>query len=120
MAIKIPNHKTGTHWPGIAFEVLHDGDPKSLVDATIKVAFKQNASLVNADLVLSTTDDTITITDAAAGQFKLGPVDPEEAFPITLPPGTYYFDILIKYDNGQVYCISDGTWEITRTVTVLK
>lgn len=107
----IPKHKRGDTWDGISsITITSNNQPVVLTGAVIKMELREDIDAPVA-LTLSTTDNTIVVTDALQGTFTIPPIL------INIPFGKYFYDIQITFANGVVKTYIDGTWEITADIT---
>jgi hypothetical protein len=110
MAFNI-THKRGDTWKGLILEVLLNGSPLDLTDATIRMQVKKDSSDDEALLEFTTVNDTVIIGDAPNGLFEI----PETI--VDLFPRVYQYDIEIITTTGRVITPFDGTFTITSDVT---
>jgi hypothetical protein len=86
--------------------------PIDLTNSTIVMQVKVNPSDDTSVLQLSTQDNTITITDAINGKFKINSIN------INIPSGMYYYDIQFTFlSSSKVKTYLYGTFNVTQDVT---
>lgn len=96
-------------FPGVNFTVTVNTVVLNLTDATIRMQVRKSRNETPIlDLALGTG---LTITDAAAGKFKI-----DEQI-ISGTPGMYYYDIEITLSGGDVKTYIKGTFTIVGDVT---
>jgi hypothetical protein len=111
MTYDIPSHRRGDTWDGInSITINVNGAPVNLTDASIKMEFRQSIDSPVA-LTLSTTDNSIVITNAAEGTILI------PARIIEIPFAKYLYDLQVTYSTGVVKTYMSGTWEITPDIT---
>ncbi len=104
----IKKHKKGDTWNGGTFTLEVNAAPADLTDAAITSTFRDPNGDPRATF---SVDDGITITDAAAGEFKF------DKQVINWPAATYIYDIQITFANGDVKTYIAGTWPICQDAT---
>jgi hypothetical protein len=97
----------------------YDGSPFNLAGYTIRMTAKRDVNDSDADAVfqLSTTDGTITITDAAGG---IAQAQPERSSTDTLTNDiAVYWDVQLAEDGAPnvTYTVDNGTLQIVRDIT---
>lgn len=89
----------------IGVEYQEDGEPVSLVGATVRFTIK------DTEYDTSTDDSTAlvvkNITDGTSGGIATITIDPADTATIT--PGTLYYDVKVEKANGDIYKIDEGT-----------
>jgi hypothetical protein len=111
MTYDIPSHRRGDTWDGINSVAINSNDqPINLTGAAIKMELREDID-APATFTLSTTDNTIVITNAAQGTFTIPPIL------VDIPFGKYLYDIQITFANGVVKTYVEGTWEIVADIT---
>lgn len=105
-------------WDGITITMTTSTDggvtstPMDLNNTTITMQIKINATDDSPVLQLSTTDNTVTITDATNGVFKINPIN------ISLDAGMYYYDIQFNFAaSNKIKTYMFGTFNVTQDVT---
>ena len=94
----------------------------NVVDITgAKIMFTVKKNFYDADslaVIQKTTDDDITITDAANGvaQIRLTPADTDPATNTDLDLTTYVYDIQVQL-HGNTFTLITGNLTITRHIT---
>lgn len=107
----IPKHKRGDTWVGINNIVIAtNGAPVDLTGATIRMDFRKSIDSPAA-LTLSTSNNSIIITQPTQGAFTIPPRI------IEIPFGIYLYDLQVTYPNGVVLTYIEGTWEIVADIT---
>lgn len=100
----------GTTFDGAEFTFKINGVVQSLAGFQLKCEFKKVKTGISAKTL--TIGNGITITDAAAGKFKI------DAFKIELEPALYHYDILFTWpvtNRDKIYVW--GTLPVTQNVT---
>lgn len=95
-----PDHKRGTTFGGLQFELLINGVAKSLVGATINMKITKGT-------IFSTTTGELVITDAAGGKFQVR----EQV--INLSPKVHSYELEFVFGDGKRKTYVKGTWRIT-------
>ena len=103
--------KRNQTWAGLTVQFLLNDVPVDLTGAVIKMQIKKEPCSSTPEIEFSTTDGTITITNALQGRFA---VDPYE---FDLAPRNYYYDIFVEHANRKDYIVDVSRFEITSTVT---
>lgn len=98
-----PDQTQGTTFDGVEFQVNVDDVAMNLAGVTIKVVMR---SSLNNQIFLKQAGSGITVTDAAAGIFRIDP------FAITYPIGTYSYDITFVFTSGAIKTYIKGTIKI--------
>ena len=112
MLYNFPNHTKGGTYDGTSFTITVNGSPLVITGATIKMSMKLDKTSATVAKTLSTTDNSIKITDGANGTFEV----PEQV--IDVAAGVYYYDIQITLLDGTVKTYIDGQWKILQDITV--
>lgn len=111
MTYNIPPHRRGDTWDGInSITINVNGVPINLTDAIVKMEFRQGLDAPVA-LTLSTTDESIIVTNAAQGIISIPPKK------IEIPFKKYLYDLQVTYSTGVVKTYMSGTWEIIADIT---
>lgn len=108
--IKINRGTTRT----MAFEYRRDGEPRSLVGATLRFTVKATEWDSDADDSTALIRKDITEhTDAAAGESEiiLTPADTD------VTPGKYYWDIRVEESTGEIYKVAEGRLKVDGSPT---
>lgn len=109
MIYNFPTHISGDTFDGVQFTMNLNGVPMSLTDVAIKCDFKKKNT---SQLVLSMqVSSGITITDSAAGEFRIN------AFDVNLEPGNYEYDIQFTFPSLSKKTYIKGDWTITKQIT---
>jgi len=106
MAYNLSNHKTGDTFDGATFTVSVNASPLDLTAATITMLLKRGDCSGQVALTLNTTSG-LTITDALNGVFQI-----DEQI-ISIPAGTYYYEITFVLADASVKTYISGNWTIT-------
>lgn len=111
MTYNIHSHRRGDTWDGINSIIINvNGIPINLTNATIKMDFRQDLDAPVA-LTLSTTDNSIMITNAMEGTITIPPQK------IEIPFAKYLYDLQVTYSTGVVKTYLSGTWQIEADIT---
>jgi hypothetical protein len=111
MTYNIPSHRRGDTWDGInSITISVNGSPINLTGASVKMEFRQSLDSPVV-LTLSTTDNSIIVTNAAGGVISI------PAKKIEIPFAKYLYDLQVTYSSGVVKTYMSGTWEITPDIT---
>jgi hypothetical protein len=111
MTYNISSHRRGDTWDGInSITISVNGSPINLTGATVKMEFRQSLDSPVA-LTLSTTNNSILITNAVGGVIQI------PAKKIEIPFAKYLYDLQVTFSNGVVKTYMSGTWEITADIT---
>tara|TARA_R110000868_G_C10553550_1_gene736134 strand:+ start:178 stop:513 length:336 start_codon:yes stop_codon:yes gene_type:complete len=110
MALNFQNIK-GDTFNEVAFELLLNAEPYSLVDAVIKMQLKKEYCGIPFLSLTSVAAAGITITDASNGLFKIN----EQI--INIEPFNYIYDIEIEFSDGTVKTYISGNFLIKSDVT---
>jgi len=110
MTYNIKDHITGDTAPGFNVNFQIDDSDVDLTDAVIEMQVRLQPDGAVA-LEYSTTAGTITITDAAGGDFTIDAVD------VDIEPGNYYYDIQVTTSDDTIRTILQGRWKILQDVT---
>lgn len=103
----------GDTFDAVAFQLRINGVNVNLTGATIKMQLKQRYCNSTAVLSLTSVGSAgITITNAAAGQFRIN----EQI--INIPVWNYVYDIQIQFADGSVKTYVKGNFNILEEVTV--
>lgn len=106
------DHKKGDTFPGVTFTVTVNASPLNLTNATIKMAVKTSKTAgTTAVKLFTSTSNNFTILDATEGIFKFN------SQIISIPAGTYFYDIQIVLADGTVKTYIEGTWKILQDIT---
>ena len=109
----IDTHKRGDTFNGLVFAITVNGSPANLTGALIKMDLRYNGVLWRRFTTATpgTDEGTITITDAAAGKFRL-----DEQI-IDIPGVLYDYDAQITFSDDRVKTYFGGNWQIDEDVT---
>jgi hypothetical protein len=111
LSYTIPAHLRGDTWNGIdSVTITLSGVPVNITDSTIRMQLREDIDSPVA-LELSTNNGHIVISDGANGVFQIPPTL------ITIPFGTYKYDIQVTFSNGINKTFITGTWQITPDIT---
>ena len=111
MNYNFPDHINHDTFEGVSFTVLVNNIALNLTGASIRMMLRSQKLADTAVLTLSTVDESIVITNAAAGIFQV------KKQIITATPATYFYDIEITLSDGTVKTYVEGTWKILPDVT---
>lgn len=112
------DHKYGTTFKGVAFQLIINSTPKNLTGTVInmnvknkKYPVKVNEYLSNPasqgfNKAFSTKTGEIVYTDAATGKFEF------KKQIITLSPGEYIYEMVFNFPNGDIKKYLGGSWKI--------
>lgn len=105
-------HIKGDTFDEVAFQLNINDAAVNLTGATIRMQLRKNYSDTAAALSLTSVASAgITITNAAAGQFKINTQI------IDIPVYNYVYDIQITLSSGVVKTYVQGGFNITNEVT---
>jgi len=111
LSYTIPPALRGDTWPGItSITIQTSGVPVSLSAASIKMQLREDIDSPVA-LELSTSNGLIVVTNPVGGTFQIPPQI------ISIPFGTYNYDIQVTFPTGIVTTYITGTWQITPDIT---
>ena len=110
MALNFQNIK-GDTFEEVAFELLLNNLPYSLVGAIIRMQLRKEYGGIPALSLTSVASAGITITNAASGLFKIN----EQI--IDICPFNYIYDIEIEFGDGTVKTYVSGNFLIKNDVT---
>lgn len=112
LVMDFEDHLKGDTWDGYDFQILDEITlvPISLVGASIRAMFRLQGKSTKM-YEMSTSLGTITITNAANGEFGL-----DEQI-INFDAGIYLYDIEVTLASGQVKTRIGGKWVIKQDVT---
>ena len=111
MTYDIPSHRRGDTWDGISSITINvNGTPINLTNAIVKMEFRQDLDAPVA-LTLSTTNNSIIVTNAAGGVISI----PSKK--IEIPFAKYFYDLQVTYSTGVVKTYMSGIWEIVADIT---
>jgi hypothetical protein len=96
-------------YPGVEFTITVNSIPLSLVDASIRMQVRQTRT--EPAVIDISSGSGITITDAAAGKFKI------DAQIFTGVPKTYLYDIEITLADNSVKTYIKGNFIILGDIT---
>ncbi len=96
---------------GVDFEILLNGSPVDLTDATILMQVKRNPSYSTAQLEYSTDLGNIVITEAVNGLVSL------PANIVDIVPRVYVYDLQITLSTGRVITPFSGTFTVNSDVS---
>lgn len=103
-------HVKGDTFKGCRFTLKVNDIPLDLTNCQIRMHLRTNP-LHSNKYELSTSNNKITIIDAANGIFEI----PQQI--IDIPAGNYYYDIEILFPNGNVKTYINGHFEIIQDIT---
>jgi len=88
----------------IGVEYQKDGEPATLVGATVRFTVKTE----EWDDDMDDSDASIlkNVTDGTSAGLATITIDPEDT--ATLTPGNYYYDIKVEEAGGEIYKIDEG------------
>jgi len=109
MNYNFPTHTSGDTFDGVQFEMVLNEAPMDLTGVAIKLEIKKRNT--SKALVTKTNGSGITITDAAAGEFRIN------AFDVDLEPGVYEYDVQLTFASGSKKTYIKGLWTITKQIT---
>ena len=110
MALNFQNIK-GDTFEEVAFELLLNDLPYSLVGAIVRMQLRKEYGGIPALSLTSVASAGITITNAASGLFKIN----EQI--IDICPFNYIYDIEIEFGDGTVKTYVSGNFLIKNDVT---
>lgn len=110
MGLNFQNIK-GDTFNEVAFELLLNDDPYSLVGAIIRMQLRKEYGGIPALSLTSVANAGITITNAANGLFKIN----EQV--IDICAFNYIYDIEIEFGDGTVKTYVSGNFLIKNDVT---
>lgn len=110
--IKIDDQYKGDTYDGVQFTILNteDSSPVDLTGVVIKVQFRFGTK-VGAIEKQIVTGDGITLSDPENGVFSINP------FIIDWQAGSYYYDVEMTFQNGNVRTYIEGTIKVIQDVT---
>lgn len=109
MKYNFPDHTKGDTFKGQTFGYERNGAPIDLTGATINLMLKKTKTGPSA--FTFSTGNNITITDAVNGRWSL------DSTVIDIEAGTYYYDVELTENNGNVSTYLSGKWVILQDVT---
>jgi hypothetical protein len=106
------NHTKGDTFKGVSFTILVNTVPLVITGAKIEMQLKlEKKAGATAVKTFSTVDNTILITDGAAGKFQIARQI------IDIPAKQYFHDIEITLQSGEKDTYISGKWMIMQDVT---
>lgn len=109
-----PDTLKGSYFVGTQFTLYSDVAqtiPIVLTGATIEMAMKISELSVSPDHLLSTFENTISITDAVNGVFQVVGQN------MNVPAAEYFYDIKINFIDGSHRIYIKGKWKILISVS---
>lgn len=104
----IPDHISGNTWDGIStITILEQGSAVNLTGCDAKMQVRLNNNISSpVYLELSTEDDTIELTFPDLGCITIPPCL------VNLPPGKYYYGLMLTFPCGYSQTYLEGEWKI--------
>lgn len=113
----IEDHFAGDTWNGMELtleELQEDGvtviSPINLTGCSVRSQFRKTAK-GSVAFEFKTDDDTILITDAAAGKIEF------QARKMDYEPGSYIFDVEVTFADGCVKTLFKDAWNIVNDIS---
>lgn len=106
----IPDHTRRDTFEGFDLTITLNGVPLDLTGASIRMQLRINTQ-ATAVKEFSTTNGSMTITDALNGKFTFNQQI------IDVDANSYYYDMQITLGDGRVYTFLKGSWNIVQDYT---